>query len=141
MSGQDSGDFFIGNPGNLAFVKAPDYEIPPDGNTDNVYEVTIQASAGTDAGTLDVAITVTNVDEEGRIILSPPPPVVGEGLTPTLSDPDGNVCELTWQWASDTSGDGSYAEIAGAVDMTWTTTGRLTRRRPSRPCVITSPTA
>ena len=41
----------------------PDYENPADSDKDNTYEVTLKASAGPDnVGTLDVTITVTNVN-------------------------------------------------------------------------------
>ena len=63
LSGDDSGDFTISSAGVLRFSTSPDYESPADANTDNVYRVTIQASDGTSTGTLDVTVTVTNVDE------------------------------------------------------------------------------
>ena len=36
-------------------------------------------------------VTVTNVEEEGTVDLSPTPPRVDEALTATLSDPDGSL--------------------------------------------------
>ena len=63
LSGDDSGDFSISSAGVLSFSSSPDYESPADANTDNVYQVTIQASEGTSTGTLDVTVTVTNVNE------------------------------------------------------------------------------
>ena len=63
LSGADSGDFTISN-GVLSFNAAPDYEQPADAGGNNVYEVTVEASDGTTSpATLDVTVSVTNVDE------------------------------------------------------------------------------
>ena len=63
LSGNDSGDFSISNGGVLTFSTSPDYEDPADADTNNVYLVTIEASDGNTSGTLDVTVTVTNVNE------------------------------------------------------------------------------
>ena len=60
LSGDDAAAFSMAN-GVLSFRTAPDHEAPTDTGGDNVYNVTIGASDGTDTGTLDVAVTVTNV--------------------------------------------------------------------------------
>ena len=62
LDGDDAGDFDI-NGGMLTFRSSPDYEIPMDADTDNVYMVTIMASDGTYMDTHDVMVTVTNVDD------------------------------------------------------------------------------
>lgn len=63
ISGVDAGDFTIdSNTGVLTFASAPDFENPTDSDTNNVYQVTVQASdgnGGTD--TQDLTITVTDV--------------------------------------------------------------------------------
>ena len=70
LTGDDSDDFTITNDarnfGVLTFASAPDYENPTDSDTDNAYNVTVNASDGTNTITHDVTITVTNVDEEPR---------------------------------------------------------------------------
>ena len=68
LAGTDAADFQFAN-GTLTFAQAPDIENPADSDGDNVYHVTVQASAGrpkggrtgtpAGAGTLDVTITVT----------------------------------------------------------------------------------
>ena len=63
LTGDDSGGFTISSSGVLSFSVAPDYENPSDDDEDNVYEVTVNATDGTNTGTLDVRITVTNEDE------------------------------------------------------------------------------
>ena len=55
--------FTISTSGELAFRASKDYEKPNDGNKDNIYEVTVRASDGNLMPTLDVLVTVTNVDE------------------------------------------------------------------------------
>ena len=49
-SGSDADLFSIGSSsGVVTFVTAPDFEIPGDTNTDNVYELTVRVSDGTAA--------------------------------------------------------------------------------------------
>lgn len=62
--GADAALFSINSStGELAFNTAPDFENPADANTDNVYEVTVQASDGTDTDTQAISVTVTNQTE------------------------------------------------------------------------------
>ena len=56
LSGDDAGDFSISNTGELTFQTAPDHEAPADDNTDNRYELTVEASDGSVKGTLDVLL-------------------------------------------------------------------------------------
>ncbi len=101
LSGEDSAAFNIDEvSGTLSFNTAKDYENPTDANMDNIYLLTIKA---TDNGfpamtnTLDVSVTITNVNEDGLVTISG---ITREGevLTASLSDPDGGVRDLTWQW-------------------------------------------
>ena len=62
LSGDDAEDFAI-NEGVLTFGSTPNFEDAADANTDNVYLATIEASDGSVKGTLDVTVTVTNVNE------------------------------------------------------------------------------
>ena len=65
--------------------------------TNNVYDIVIRAIASRDsrdtgpAETLDttVAVTVTDVDEEGEVVISWLQPEVGTEITASLTDPDG----------------------------------------------------
>ena len=63
LTGTDQDDFSISNSGVLTFSSSPDYENPTDSNTDNVYQVTVNASDSTVTVPLDVTVTVTDVDE------------------------------------------------------------------------------
>ena len=60
LAGDDEADFSISATGALTFIASPDHENPADDNTDNVYEVTVTATQGSEVGTLDVTVTVTD---------------------------------------------------------------------------------
>ena len=66
LSGDDAGDFSIAN-GALRFQSTPDHENPADSDGDNVYNVTVEASDGTDTGSLDVTVTVINLVDDFRV--------------------------------------------------------------------------
>lgn len=53
--------------GVLTFVTAPDFEVPTDGNTNNVYLVTISISDGYNQDTQDLSVTVSNVNENSSL--------------------------------------------------------------------------
>ena len=76
----------------------PDYEMSVDADMDNVYEVTVVATVAGMSGTRDVRVTVENVNEPGKVTLNRTTPRVGLPITATLTDPDGSVSGLTWQW-------------------------------------------
>ena len=64
LSGTDSGDFNIDrSTGELTFRNTPNYESPVDSNRNNEYLVTVRAYDGQYYGTLDVTITVEDVNE------------------------------------------------------------------------------
>ena len=112
VGGADGSKFNIGNEdggtlGELKFKVKPDYEKPTDADTDNVYEVTVQASDGKKTGMLKVMVSVTNAEEVGMVTLDKITPVVGIPVTAMLEDPDGGISKLTWQWsiAGATAGD------------------------------------
>ena len=88
----------------------------------NVYEVTVQAGdGGSDPGTKTVTVTVTNVEEAGKVELSTLQPKAGVELTATLTDPDNfNAGSMTWQWASSRNGATSWTDIEDATSPTYT---------------------
>ena len=68
VSGTDDDDFTISETGVLSFASPPDYESPADSDRDNVYEVTVVArDDASNSGTLDVVVTVTDVNEGPEI--------------------------------------------------------------------------
>ena len=126
VGGADGSKFNIGNetegnPGDLKFKEKPDYEMPTDADKDNVYEVTVQASDGRLTGMKKVMVSVTNAEEAGVVTLSEAQPVVGIPVTASLTDPDGGISKLTWQW-NDGSNDiedatsDTYKPVAGDVN-------------------------
>ena len=62
LSGTDAALFTIDPAtGVVSFITAPDFENPGDAGGDNVYDITVTASDGTNSTDQTVAITVTNV--------------------------------------------------------------------------------
>ena len=64
LSGDDM-DHFLVHDGILTFAAPPNFEAPADADTDNVYQVTVAATAGGEMDEVAVSVTVTNADEEG----------------------------------------------------------------------------
>ena len=115
LSGADNALFEIDTTGRLNFTSPPDYEAPGDANRNNVYEVTVQSTdTGANTGTLDITVTVTNVEEDGTVTLSNRQPEAGVSITATLTDPDGSISGVTWQWQS------GGTNIEGATLRTYT---------------------
>ena len=121
IAGPDGHLFEYSTPDNgigrrLHFMSPPNYEDPQDANRDNVYEVTIRVVDSDDlVGEKSVRVTVMNVEEDGKLTLSPEQPDDGMPVIATITDPDspaeyGGVVVTNWMWAaSDTSG-GTFAD-------------------------------
>ncbi len=58
--GVDQEFFLIDINGQLSFIDAPDFESPRDSGSDNKYNFTIQATAGSNSSSLDVEVIVTD---------------------------------------------------------------------------------
>ena len=71
LAGVDAGDFEISDMGALSFDPPPDYDIPADSGTNNIYNVTVQARQGSKTGSLAVTVTVTGVNESPTITSGP----------------------------------------------------------------------
>ena len=135
LTGTDADDFVIGdNPntdpvegaGVLTFKSGPDYEMPTDSGRNNGYDVTVQvADEGGNTVSQRVRVTVTNVEEAGRIELSHTQPEVNTTLTAALTDPD-IPRSIRWQWyrgnasANGTSLDADADESCSDTDSTGT---------------------
>ena len=102
LTGDDAALYQIIGGGALAFRTPPDFEAPTDANRDNVYEVTVEASDGVNTGTLDVAVTVTDVDDG--------PAVTGDTA---IDYPEGGTGDAAAYAAVDLEG----------ADIAWTLTG------------------
>jgi VCBS repeat-containing protein len=78
LTGTDAGRFNINSTtGAITFRSTPNYEAPTDAGANNVYDVTVRASDGTNITTQAVAITVTNVNEA---------PVITSGGTASFAE-------------------------------------------------------
>ena len=112
MGGPDGGKFaFDADNGQLTFKAAPNFEAPGDADKDNVYEVTVSVADDTgNLGSKGVKVTVTDANEVGKVTLSKIQPRVGIAVKASLSDPDGNLSKVTWEWWSAT------ADNADAID-------------------------
>ena len=108
------GSKFTATGGQLKFKAQPDYEKPADANKDNVYEVTVTvADERGERGMRKVKVTVTDADEPGVVTLSKTQPRVGIPITASLSDPDGSLTAVSWQWST------SGSDILGATTDTY----------------------
>ena len=124
ITGVDAGKFNI-DAGALTFKVKPDYEMPTDANMDNVYEVTVVATdANGNRGMTMVTVTVENQNEDGVVTLSKTQPRVGVPVTASLTDPDGSITGLKWQWYDNTidNNDLTVGAIEGATSATYTPT-------------------
>ena len=123
LEGDDAGAFDHSGrfePRYLQFKVAPDFENPTDMNRDNVYEVTLVATdtdplgTGAGIGKVNVWLTVTNVDEAGKVVFTEGETAyLNEMLVAEVQDPDdkgGDLGEpyqgvhiVTWQWSRSTT--------------------------------------
>ena len=85
------------------------------------YRVTVTAADPASAyDTIEVTITVGNVDEAGTVTLSSLQPQVGSQLTATLDDPDVvNLGSVTWLWESSPN-ENSWTLISGETSAAYT---------------------
>ena len=126
LSGTDEADFEILN-GTLTFKSPPDFESPADSNRNNEYQVTVQASDGTNTGRLIVAVIVVDVDEPGSVVPSVMEPRVNQRISVGLNEPDGIQSIDEWKWErgdpNSPCGAGSnWQLIHGATGSSYTTT-------------------
>ena len=82
------------------------------------YNVTVVAADQKGANTI-IVVTIEIEDRDGRITLSPAQPQFGDTVTARLSDPDGGVTGVTWQWAVSSNGTTNWIPIIGANSATY----------------------
>ena len=142
LEGDDAGVFDHSGrfePRYLQFKVPPDYENPTDMNRDNVYEVTLVATdtdpSGTGAGIgkVNVWLTVTNVEEAGKVVFTEGETAyLDEMLVAEVRDPDDHggdmggpyqgVHIVSWQWSmapTDVT-DTDFEDIVGATTNRYT---------------------
>ena len=132
LEGADKDQFqLIGEVGRtLVFRNQPDYETPADADGDNVYKVTVVTFDGDGGrGEFDVCIAVMNIEEDGKVTLFGEDgvelvqPRAHGAITAVLTDPDGGVSGVTWQWARsqfDPPTSGDPTNIVDATSDTYT---------------------
>ena len=129
LSGDDADDFTIPG-GMLTFAMSPSFEAPADMDMDNMYMVTVMASAGGEMDMMDVTVTVANVEEMGEVTLwagnvaLTVPPQVGDTITGLVVDDDGGITVESWQWARTMTPDmmDSWMDIDGATESAYMVT-------------------
>ena len=124
VRGTDSDDFIISDMGELSFSGNPNHEQPADSDRDNVYEITVVASDGSNEGTLGVTVTITEVNE-GPEISGRTSMIVFENHETVLATYSGTDPE-------DTSADITRWSVTGrdGGDFTINSDGELTFRYP-----------
>ena len=111
LSGTDAALFTIdADTGEVSFIEAPDFEAPGDDGGDNVYDIIVTASDGTNSTNHNVAITVT--DEYDLIPLSSLDGSNGFILNGIDS---GDYSGFSVSSAGDVNGDGYDDLIIGAI--------------------------
>ena len=106
LGGTDANIFDINeSTGQLQTQAALDYE------TKSSYTVTVTASDGALTATVDVTVTVTNIDEAGTVTLSTDQPTARAEITAALTDPDEGVTGAAWQWERSSDGNTDWAGI------------------------------
>ena len=96
LSGTDATLFTIDpNTGVVNFIAPPDFENPADAGGDNVYDITVTASDGANNTNHDVAVTVTNVNDNTPFFTSPATAGAAENqrsaYTAVATDADGDT--------------------------------------------------
>ena len=115
LGGDDAGSFdIVAASGQLRTKAALDYESKAS------HTVTVRATdTGGLSDTINVNINVTNTEEAGRVTLLPEQPRAGTELTATLTDPDGSVSGVSWQWA-ESADQSAWDDIQGATVAAYT---------------------
>ena len=119
VSGADSDNFWVSGRGQLYFATPPSFE-----GIQTTYSVTVTATdddATPMSGSFDVTVTVTDVEEEGAVALTPQRGWVGTTFTAELTDDDGVTGSIIWRWAR-SSGRSGGTVIPGATTNSYTAT-------------------
>ena len=122
---EDNADFSISADGVLTFDIRPDHENPDDEGPNNVYNIVVVASddapgAGaaeeTQMGYMKVVVTVTDVDEPGKVTLSSLQPQADVELTAALDAPEQSTTDtdVTWKWEKSQSRTSGWTTIDDA---------------------------
>ena len=124
LGGDDAASFAIDeSTGQLKTRDPLDYE------TKASYSVTVSVSDGKDIdgnndpsadNTIDVTISVTDLNDAGTVILSSLQPQVGTPITARLEDPDDATNVVSWTWESSSNWSSGWTATSGAKSDTYT---------------------
>ena len=133
VGGNDKGFFAISSGGVLSFAAEPDFDIEGDRNSDNIYEVTVQATEEDDGdaltreltGELDVRVTLSDHPE--------PPEIIGPASVADFPENSLTTKIVGRRYtAEDPEGAGvTWSELSGndAADFDLSNSGVLTFKR------------
>ena len=115
-SGSDADLFAIGSSsGTVTFATAPDFEIPGDSNSDNIYELTVRVSDGTAAATQAFTVTVTNDTSDDPVSANFDGVLIRDGYIQSATvcipvmDSDGDATCTGATYSTTTNSDGSFS--------------------------------
>ena len=84
------------------------------------YYLSIAVSDGSADDYISVEVKVDDLEEDGIVGLLWGQPQVGTPIIASVSDPDGEVSGVTWQWASSPLETDTWTDIGGATTATYT---------------------
>ena len=113
----DEDNFEISEEGVLSFKESPDFEAQDE------YKVTVTAN---DSDLIKVTITITNMEEGAVVTVAPPRPQIGNPVTASVEDEDGDAKDQMWSWerSSDMM---EWTPIDDATQSSYTRRARTTR--------------
>ena len=114
----DNSDFWISSRGQLYFFTPPSFE---GGST--THGVTVSAADdGGQSATLAVSVSVTDMEEEGVVTVTPPRgwADVATRFSAELTDDDGGETGIDWRWERSPNGRSGWVDIAGATSSSYT---------------------
>ena len=76
--------------------------------------------SGRTASRVSSSAVAATSDTPGAVALTTGRPFVGTAITATLTDSDGSIANLTWQWESASSLSGPWSDISGATSSSYT---------------------
>jgi hypothetical protein len=111
VGGADAGRFLIdAATGRLDFAALPDFEVPADFNSDNIYDVVVAARDGIFSATQTLAVTVRNINDGTPVITSN-----GGGATASIGLAE-NLTLITTVTATDPDGSALTYAVTGGAD-------------------------
>ena len=113
LAGADAAYFIIGN-GSPNPRGRLDFKNPPNFEKKSLYLLTITATDDEGAtGELKVIVQVQNGNDKGSVMLSQRTPQVGRTVRASLSDEDGSIRSVRWQWYRNAVAGTTFSSLPG----------------------------